>query len=159
MIVWSRGNPPTTRQDESSRSVLSVVCRRSLLIFFNRCGIIRSCHIVELPIVECIHAQAELMEPQYYACPMCEAPACFRFTLIRCLERPAHEYSPTNWRGFAEHFGLALEQGTGPEDVVCYWVESHPNSYRHTIAMVMEFARAKEHRVLQQEFAQLISSE
>lgn len=99
------------------------------------------------------------MEPLYYGCPMCEAPACFKFALTHCLERPAHGYSPTNWRGFAEHFTLGLEQGTGPEDVVCHWVESHPNSHRHTIAMVMEYAKAREHRCLLQEFSRLISSE
>ena len=99
------------------------------------------------------------MEPVYYGCPMCEAPACFRFTLTRCLEQPAHGYSPTNWRGFADHFTLGLEQGAEPEDVIRYWVESHPNHHRHTIAVVMAYAEAKEHRRLQEAFSRLISSE
>lgn len=90
---------------------------------------------------------------------MCEAPACFRFTLTRCLERPAHDYSPTNWRGFAEYFTLGVKQGMEPGDLVSYWVESHPNCHRHTIAMVMKFAKAREHRVLQDEFAKLVSGE
>ena len=97
------------------------------------------------------------MDPS--ACPMCEAPACFRFSLTRCLERPAHDYSPTNWRGFAEHFTLGVGQGTGPEELVSYWVESHPSCRTHTIAMVIEFAKAKEHRVLQEEFGKLINGE
>ena len=90
---------------------------------------------------------------------MCEAPACFRVTLTRCLGQPAHEYSPTNWRGFAEHFFLRVEQGMGPEDIVQYWVDSHPSSVKHTIGMVIDFAKAKEHKVLQHEFDKLISGE
>ena len=90
-------------------------------------------------------------------CPMCAAPACFRLTLTRCLEQPAHGYSPTNWRGFADHFSLRVEQGMGPEDVVRYWVELHPCCHRHTIAMVMEYAEAWEHRRLQQEFTKHIN--
>ena len=54
---------------------------------------------------------------------------------------------------------LGLEQDTGPEDVVRYWVESHPNCHKHTLAMVMEYAKAREHRLLQEEFSRLISSE
>lgn len=46
-----------------------------------------------------------------------------------------------------------------PGDLVSYWVESHPNCHRHTIAMVMKFAKAREHRVLQDEFAKLVSGE
>ena len=44
----------------------------------------------------------------------------------------------------------------GPEDVVCYWVELHPCCQRHTITMVMEYAAAREHRRLQQEFTKHI---
>ena len=92
-------------------------------------------------------------------CPMCQAPACFRVTLARCLGQPAHGYSPTNWKGFADHFILRVEPGMGPEDLVQYWVDSHPNCLKHTIATVVEFAKAKQHRVLQHEFGKLISGE
>ena len=90
-------------------------------------------------------------------CLMCDAPICFRLSLTRCLEQPAQGYSPTNWRGFAEHFSVRVEQWMmGPEDVVRYWVELHPSCHRHTIAIVMEYAAAREHRRLQQEFTKYI---
>lgn len=47
----------------------------------------------------------------------------------------------------------------GPEDIVQYWVDSHPSSVKHTIGMVIDFAKAKEHKVLQHEFDKLISGE
>ncbi len=88
-------------------------------------------------------------------CSLSEAPVCFRYALMRSLEGASSDYTPTNWRGFAEYFMLKLT--STPEELVVYWTDHHPNKHTHTINSVMHFARHSHHNVLLQKMKQLLT--
>lgn len=93
-------------------------------------------------------------------CPLFEAPSCFRFALIHSLENAATNYSPTNWKGFAEHFMLYVDGSlTTPADLIHHWVDVHPNKNKHTISQVLKYANANQHRHLEQEFNRVLSGQ
>ena len=91
-------------------------------------------------------------------CPLCDAPRCFRRALIGALELGSVNYLPTNWRGFAEHFSLGVP-ASSPEELVDYWADKHPNRRQHTIRKVLEYAEAKQHNTLLQEFNEILKGE
>ena len=89
-------------------------------------------------------------------CPLCDAPGCFRRALIRALELGSPNYLPTNWRGFAEHFGIGVP-ASSPEELVDIWADKHPNRRQHTIRKVFEYAVKKQHKFLLEEFDKLMT--
>ena len=91
-------------------------------------------------------------------CPLCDAPGCFRRALIRALELGSPNYLPTNWQGFAEHFGIGVP-ASSPEELVDIWADKHPNRRQHTIRKVLEYAEAKQHNALLQEFNKILEGE
>ena len=91
-------------------------------------------------------------------CPLCDAPGCFRRALIRALELGSSNYLPTNWRGFAEHFSIGVP-ASSPEELVDIWADKHPNRKQHTIRKVLEYAEAKQHNALLQDFNEILKGE
>lgn len=88
-------------------------------------------------------------------CPLCEAPACFRWALVKELTPGAGNFVPTNWKGFAEYFHISLDAST-PEQLVDYWIYQHPRHREHTIHKVFEFGKKRNHQKLQQAFDEVL---
>ena len=91
-------------------------------------------------------------------CPLCDAPGCFRTVLIRALELGSVNYLPTNWQGFAEYFSLGVS-ASSPKELVNHWTDKHPNRKQHTIRKVLEYAEAKQHNALLQDFKKVLKGE
>ena len=91
-------------------------------------------------------------------CPLCDAPGCFRRALIGALELGSTNYLPTNWQGFAEYFNLE-DSASSPKELVNLWADKHQNHRQHTIRKVLEYAEAKKHNTLLQEFNSILKGE
>ena len=89
-------------------------------------------------------------------CPLCDAPGCFRRVLIRDLELGSVNYLPTNWQGFAEYFSLGVS-ASSPKELVDHWADKHSNRRQHTIRKIFEYAVKKQHKLLLEEFHQVMT--
>lgn len=80
-------------------------------------------------------------------CSLCEAPPCFRYALTQALEGACTDYTPTNWRGFSEYYMIDIKtpSTSTPEDMVTYWIDSHPSKHTHTIKAVKKYAQDCQH--------------
>ena len=99
------------------------------------------------------------LDQQELDCPLSDAPGCFRRALIRALELGGStNYLPTNWQGFAEYFSLE-DSASSPKGLVNHWADEHPNHKQHTIRKVLEYAEAKQHNALLQDFNKILEGE